>query len=207
MGIRLAPEPQLSMFAERAPQGSKIRVELDATSWIEHVVRWLPDPEPLFTELAALASWQQRSRWMFTRTVVEPRLTAEIASMGEAPTRLQALAQRLSHEYGVSYVGLWMNLYRDHQDGTGWHGDRLDGVRQEAIVPVLSLGATRRFSIRPRDGGRSKTFVVASGDLVVMGGRCQKDWVHAVPRETTPTGPRISVNFQGDRGARLPSDC
>ncbi|WP_425411416.1 alpha-ketoglutarate-dependent dioxygenase AlkB [Longispora albida] len=65
----------------------------------------------------------------------------------------------------------------------------------DALVPVLSLGATRRFLLKPRQGGRSIALSPASGDLVVMGGRCQRDWRHCVPKQTTPTGARVSVNF------------
>jgi hypothetical protein len=28
-----------------------------------------------------------------------------------------------------------------------------------------------------------------------MGGRCQRDWLHCLPKQTTPAGPRVSVNF------------
>ena len=101
----------------------------------------------------------------------------------------------LSRHYGVVYDSAWLNLYRDHDDSTGWHADRRAERQPSAIVPVLSLGATRRFLLRPREGGRSTVFTVATGDLVVMGGRCQRDWEHAVPKETDPTGARISVNF------------
>lgn len=69
--------------------------------------------------------------------------------------------------------------------------DKLD----EAVIPVLSLGATRRFLIRPRGGGPSKTIVAHGGDLVVMGGRCQKDCQHSVPKQKQPTGARLILNF------------
>jgi len=71
----------------------------------------------------------------------------------------------------------------------------------ECIVPVLTLGATRRFLIKPRDGGRSITFKPRSGDLIVMGGRCQEDWLHGVPKELGITERRISVNFQSSMQA------
>ena len=62
-------------------------------------------------------------------------------------------------------------------------------------MPVLSLGATRRFLIRPAEGGKSVSLAAASGDLIVMGGRAQRDWRHSVPKQATPAGPRISINF------------
>lgn len=90
----------------------------------------------------------------------------------------------------------WMNLYRDNNDGTGWHADRLAKQDHEATIPVLSLGATRRFLIRPIAGGNSTVLTLNGGDLVVMGGRCQRDWQHSVPKQKTAAGARISLNFQ-----------
>lgn len=169
---------------------------LDEHSWVDHFHGWLADPEALFVELAALTGWEQRSRWMFTRSVIEPRLTAEFHVLADAPVaEVGRIGARLSQQYGVDYDSAWMNLYRDQNDSTAWHADRPANRAPTSVVPVLSLGATRRFSIRPRDGGRSESFVVSAGDLIVMGGRCQRDWVHAVPKETAPSGPRISVNF------------
>jgi len=133
---------------------------------------------------------------MVNRMVTEPRLTAEYHDLASAPhDDLRAAAAVLSAHYAVPYDGLWINFYRDHRDSTGWHGDWPTCKRTICIVPVLSLGATRRFLIKPRHGGRSIRLTPASGDLVVMGGRCQRDWLHSVPKQTTPAGPRISVNF------------
>ncbi len=67
---------------------------------------------------------------------------------------------------------------------------------------MLTLGATRRFQTKPRAGGRSWTFKPGTGDLVVMGGRSQEDWVHGVPKEQGIAESRISVNFQSSFQAR-----
>jgi len=72
----------------------------------------------------------------------------------------------------------------------------------ECVVPVLTLGGARRFLIKPRDGGRSIAFLPRSGDLIVMGGRCQSDWVHGVPKTPGMLEGRISVNFQSAAQAR-----
>jgi alkylated DNA repair dioxygenase AlkB len=172
------------------------RTWLDDTSWVEHVPGWLSGSHELLADLTESAPWEQRERWMYTRMVTEPRLTAEYRVLADAPQpELRAMAAALSAHYGVPYDGLWMNLYRDHQDGTGWHADRPANRPPTAIVPVLSLGATRRFLIRPGSGGPSTTFTPASGDLIVMGGRCQRDWRHCVPKQKGPAGPRSSLNF------------
>ena len=176
--------------------GSAQRIELDTTSWIEHVPGWLRGSEQLFDELFQSAPWEQRDRWMFTRRVVEPRLTAEYPDLSSAPQRLlHTVAAALSSHYGPHYRSLWINLYRNNRDSTSWHSDLIVRVEEESIVPVLSLGATRRFLIRPTKGGKSISLQAAAGDLIVMGGRSQRDWRHCVPKQAVPIGARISVNF------------
>ena len=190
---------QLSLF-EPAPAGvdptnGVRRIALDETSWLEHCPGWLAATEELSAELMHGADWEQRTRWMFDRRVTEPRLTAEYPDAAEAPRALQVIAERLSDRYDTRYDTLWVNLYRTHRDSTSWHGDHIGKVQEQSIVPVLSLGATRRFLIRPRDGGASVGVQPADGDLVVMGGRAQVDWRHCVPKQATAAGPRISINF------------
>jgi alkylated DNA repair dioxygenase AlkB len=176
--------------------GSARRIELDATSWVEHAPGWLGAGGELFDELMATAAWEQRDRWMYDRQVVEPRLTAEYQDISAAPQQLlHTITETLSAHYGVAYRYVWLNLYRDHRDSTSWHGDPIGKVQPTSTVPVLSLGATRRFLIKPAEGGHSVSLTVSSGDLVVMGGRCQRDWRHSVPKQATPAGPRISINF------------
>jgi alkylated DNA repair dioxygenase AlkB len=172
------------------------RIELDATSWIEHVPGWLRASGTLFDELMATAPWEQRHRYMFDQRVIEPRLTAEYQDISDAPQRLlHDVTAELTRHYGVAYRYVWLNLYRTHRDSTSWHGDPIGKVQVTSTVPVLSLGATRRFLIRPAAGGKSLSLTVAAGDLVVMGGRSQRDWRHSVPKQAVPAGPRVSVNF------------
>jgi alkylated DNA repair dioxygenase AlkB len=172
------------------------RIELDRTSWIEHVPGWLRASGALFDELMATAPWEQRYRYMYDRRVIEPRLTAEYQDISDAPQQLlHSVTAVLARHYGVAYRYVWLNLYRTHRDSTSWHGDPIGKVQQASTVPVLSLGATRRFLIRPAQGGKSVSLAVASGDLIVMGGRSQRDWRHSVPKQATPAGPRISINF------------
>jgi alkylated DNA repair dioxygenase AlkB len=106
-----------------------------------------------------------------------------------------AVGTALSAHFGVSYRRVWMNWYRDHTEGTGWHADRPADKAPTATIPVLSLGAPRRFLVRPSGGGSSTVFIPAGGDLIVMHGRCQRDWQHCVPKQKGPAGPRISLNF------------
>src|SRR5579859_2854402 len=206
---RLVYQPSLLTDSAVAPDfdfGQARRIALDAGSWIEHIPNWLGQPDALFAELIETAPWYQRDRWMYTRQVMEPRLTADYPNVAEVPLEaLRDSVAALSEHFGVRYRSLWVNLYRNQYDSTAWHGDNIGRVQARSIVPVLTLGATRRFLIRPVSGGSPWTFRPASGDLIVMGGRAQRDWRHAVPKESTPSGPRISINFAPERHSLLRS--
>ncbi len=189
-------------IAADATFATAARTVLDARSWVELVPAWLSGADGLFERLAAAVPWKEHYRRLFDRTFLEPRLTAEYPDARAAPEPLAALASLLSTHYRVRYDGLWLNLYRDGRDSTGWHRDRFSCRRPDCIVPVLTLGATRRFLLKPRLGGSSIGFSPRSGDLVVMGGRCQRDWVHGVPKAPGAREARISVNFQSSAQAR-----
>jgi alkylated DNA repair dioxygenase AlkB len=177
------------------------RSAIDAHSWVDVVPGWISGSHILFEDLARREPWLQRDRRLFDQTFREPRLTAEHQHLGNAPQALVDAAQALSRHYGIEYDSLWLNLYRNGQDSTGWHRDRFSCRRAESIVPVLTLGARRRFLMKQRTGGNSITFKPGSGDLIVMGGRCQEDWLHGVPKELGITERRISVNFQSSMQA------
>src|ERR1700728_630798 len=143
------------------------RVDLDENSWIEVVPGLVRSPQNLFARSLREFSWSQCQRWMYDRKV-DNCLTSSYPQIREAPYEaLRTLARRLSQVYGVTYDGLWVNLYRDRRDSTAWHGDSITCKRDICTVPVLTLGHPRRFLIKPRRGGRSTRFVPQSGDLIV----------------------------------------
>jgi alkylated DNA repair dioxygenase AlkB len=202
---------QANLFTSRGEVSADVafrtatRSSLDPHSWVEIVPFWLTGADALFERLRAEVPWKEHYRRLFDRTFLEPRLTAEYGRMQDAPPPLAAMADVLSKHYRIRYDSLWLNLYRDGCDSTGWHRDRFSCRQPECIVPVLTLGATRRFLIKPRQGGASVGFSPQSGDLVVMGGRCQQDWLHGVPKAPGSREARISVNFQSSAQARRAS--
>ena len=199
-------EQAMLAFEAEPAKGRTSRIQLDETSWVDHIPRWLPGDTALMRVLMAEANWEQRSRWMYTKTVTEPRLTAEYPSIADAPlSKIHDIADALSALYGQPFTRLWMNWYRDHNDGTGWHADRPAMKLPQAIIPVLSLGDARTFLVRPAAGGPSTRIVAQGGDLIVMGGRCQRDYQHSVPKQKHSAGARLSLNFSVGRApAALP---
>jgi alkylated DNA repair dioxygenase AlkB len=201
---------QPDLFAEPAPSfdpalGGLARLALDATAWIDLGRGVVRGADALFEALLRTRPWAQRSRWMYDRRVLEPRLTAAWTLESGAPLEppiLEALRHALSRRYGVRFDSVGFNLYRDGRDGVAWHGDRIRREVAEPVVPLLSLGAPRRLLVRPRAGGPSRAFLLGPGDLLVMGGRAQRTWQHGVPKVARAVGPRISVAYRHDLDPR-----
>ena len=109
-----------------------------------------------------------------------------------------ALNAYYAEELGEEFVTAGMCFYRDGRDSVAWHGDTIGRSRtQDTMVAIVSVGEARRLSLRPRDGGEpTRAFPLGHGDLIVMGGSCQRTWEHAVLKTARPVGPRISVQFR-----------
>ncbi len=184
------------------------RIQLDATSWVDHARAWVSSSDQLFADLLAGADWGQRSRHMYGRVVDEPRLTswwrAESGRPLEPPV-LERMRRLLSERYGVELDSMGLNLYRHGGDSVAWHGDRIAKEIAEPVVAIVSVGEARKFLLRPRETGRTRTFLLGRGDLLVTGGACQRRWEHSVPKVAT-AGPRISITFRHGLDARAYPD-
>lgn len=178
------------------PAGAIERVALSATSWVDHCPGWLGGSDELFERLLDRSRWQQFRRTMYGRRVDDPRLTAWFGPGEDRPDEvLEEAASVLGAHYGVAFGRLALNLYRDGSDGVAWHADRIGRSAPEPVIAIVALGAPRPFVIRPRGGGPTRRFSTGFGDLLVMGGRCQQEFEHAVPK-LAHAAPRISVMFR-----------
>jgi alkylated DNA repair dioxygenase AlkB len=173
------------------------RRELADGAWVDHQARWCRGADELFARLLAETPWRGRTVHMYDRVLPEPRLTHRwLLDDGPAPPEdLLWMAEVLSDRYRVRFTQIGVNLYRDGSDSVAWHGDRVARELPEAVVALVSLGATRPFRLRPAGGGPSVLYRPGPGDLLVMGGSCQRTWQHSVPK-CRGAGPRISVQFR-----------
>ena len=175
------------------------RIALDDRSWVDHEPGWLAGSDELFAELVATGRFAQRTVEMYERRVPEPRLTAgwtTDATSDELPAPLRDVADALSRRYGVAFDRIWVNLYRDGRDSVAWHGDRNRHSHRDPLVATVSLGARRRFLLRPVGGRPQLELHPGHGDLVVMGGACQHEWEHTVPKDARAVGPRMSITLR-----------
>jgi alkylated DNA repair dioxygenase AlkB len=161
---------------------------------------WVQGHASLFAALRDSTKWRHERRRMYERIVDVPRLTARLPDDGPGHPLLSRLATALSEHYAAHLFSTTMALYRDGRDSVAWHRDKELRDRPEALVAIVSLGEPRPFVLRPFGGGRSISYKPGWGDLLVMGGSCQHDFEHAVPK-TCAAGPRISVMFRERRMA------
>jgi alkylated DNA repair dioxygenase AlkB len=192
--------------------GTVTRHPLSAGAWVDVRRGWLSGADALFDSLLDSVPWRAEEREMYQRIVAVPRLLSfydEGAPLPH-PVLVEARGQLDAHyadELGEPFRTAGLCLYRDGRDSVAWHGDRIGRSRTEdTMVAILSVGAPRQLLLRPRPGSTGGSTGVlrhnlGHGDLIVMGGSCQRTWEHAVPKTGKPVGPRISIQFR-PRGVR-----
>lgn len=189
------------------PAGAR-RTVLGAGAWVDHLPSWLTGADALFERLAADVPWHAERRRMYEREVAVPRLLAFYGEADPLPHPALAgardlLSRHYAPELGEPFTTAGLCLYRDGRDSVAWHGDRTGrSAAEDTMVAILSVGDPRDLALRPRDGGPTLLRLpLGHGDLVVMGGSCQRTMEHAIPKTARPVGPRISVQFR-TRGVR-----
>lgn len=197
----------------RPLQGAVRRTTLTRGAWVDVRPGWVTGSDELFARLAlggpAGVEWHGERRVMYEREVDTPRLLRFYDEDEQLPDPVltearTALTSYYAPELAEPFRTAGMCLYRDGRDSVAWHGDRHGrGSRQDTMVAIVSIGAPRALLLRPVGGGAGATIrhVLGHGDLLVMGGSCQRTWEHAVPKTSRPVGPRISIQFR-PRGVR-----
>jgi alkylated DNA repair dioxygenase AlkB len=183
------------------------RTELSHGAWVDVRPGWVTGSDDVFARLVDSVPWYAERRTMYDKVVDVPRLLSWFGEKDPLPDPLlssarDALSAYYRDEFGEPFRTAGLCYYRDGRDSVAWHGDTLGRSRTEdTLVAIVSLGAARRLALRPRSGGTSLGFALGHGDLLVMGGSCQRTWEHAIPKTARSVGPRISVQFR-PRGVR-----
>ncbi|MEU0435583.1 alpha-ketoglutarate-dependent dioxygenase AlkB [Streptomyces sp. NPDC006290] len=180
------------------------RTALGDGAWIDLLPGWLSGADELFARLAAEVPWRAERRQMYEHVVDVPRLLAYFRADDPLPHPIldearDALSAQYAEELGEPFSTAGLCYYRDGRDSVAWHGDRIGrGAREDTMVAIVSVGAPRDLLLRPRGGGDTVRRPLGHGDLIVMGGSCQRTWEHAIPKTARAAGPRISVQFRPD---------
>ena len=169
-----------------------------------------------FDELLRTNAWEEHDIVVFGQRHREPRLSTwhadggkeyEYSGLLRTPLPLTPLLNdirsRCESVSGASFNSVLVNLYRDGNDGVGWHADNEAVNGREPTIASVSLGAERFFDLRHSDTGETRRVLLPHGSLLVMSGLLQQRWVHQVPAMKKVRAPRVNLTF---RLVRLPSD-
>lgn len=193
----LDAEPQLKSL------GSTVqRIELGQGAWLDLRPGWVTDSDALFERLAQDVPWRADRREMYDRVVDVPRLVSWFGPGSRFPAPILGRAQEALNDHygrppGQVFETAGLCFYRTGDDSVAWHGDRVGRtIDKDTMVAIVSIGAARSLSVRPKGGGETRKFAVGHGDLIVMGGTCQRTHEHAILKSKQAVGPRISVQFR-----------
>jgi alkylated DNA repair dioxygenase AlkB len=192
---------QLSLFH----QGQAIRIDpklpsverivLERGAWLDLAREWLSGDDALFELLRRRVAWRSERRVMYERAVDVPRQIAALDDAADLHPVLEEMRAALDARYATRFERLSVAFYRDGRDSVAWHGDRVARRMPEALVATVSVGAPRKFLLRPTGGGESIPLSLGRGDLLVMGGSCQRTYQHAIPK-VSRADPRIAIMFR-----------
>lgn len=200
---------------DSAPEGVSLgplgqtmqRTQLSDDAWVDVRPGWVAGSDELFTQLIDDVPWYAERRQMYDSVVDVPRLLCFYDEDDALPAPLlsearESLSGHYAAELGEAFRTAGLCYYRDGRDSVAWHGDTIGrSAHEDTMVAILSLGSPRRLLLRPRGGGQTRRFLLGHGDLLVMGGSCQRTWEHSIPKSARPVGPRISVQYR-PRGVR-----
>ncbi|MEU1396248.1 alpha-ketoglutarate-dependent dioxygenase AlkB [Micromonospora zamorensis] len=205
--MQAAYQPSMLDLADAEPTlgplpGQIRRHQLSRGAWVDHLPGWVRGSDAVLDTLLTEVPWRAERRTMYDTEVDVPRLLCWYGGDRQLPhpvltTARAELTRHYAPELGEPFVTAGMCLYRSGRDSVAWHGDTIGrSAHTDTIVAIVSFGAPRPLLLRPRGGGGSLRFPVGHGDLIVMGGSCQRTWEHAIPKTARPVGPRVSVQFR-----------
>lgn len=187
----------------------RLRTPLTQHTWVDLYERWLLEHESstLQKQLVESLSFEQRAVTLFGKSVMQPRLIAWCGDVPyrysgltlpprEIPACLTSIQARVSAVAEYPFNHILLNLYRSGKDGMGMHADNERELGADPIIATLSLGAPRRFVLAARQGKHRAEYQLTDGSLLVMGGRCQTEYVHGIPKTNQPVAPRLSLTFR-----------
>ena len=186
---------QLALF-ESGPR----RLVDDATGRIEYTPDFVDAPTAArwFAGLRDEVPWRGERRRMYDRDVDVPRQHATYRlDAGELPEALRQAAERIAKEVGAPFNGAGLNLYRDGRDSVAPHNDHLYEIAEGFPIALLTLGSTRRMTIRSKARPRRVLDIdLEPGSLLLMSYETQLHYDHGVPKTKVLVGERISIAFR-----------
>ncbi|BAS54649.1 MULTISPECIES: alpha-ketoglutarate-dependent dioxygenase AlkB family protein [Leptolyngbya] len=140
--------------------------------------------------------WQQHQIRIFGKTLPVPRLETIYGESGcdylySGSVLLQPLPwtdclRWLNHKIETKthyrfHIAVG-NRYRSGSDSISWHSDDEASMGKDPAISSVSLGATRKFSLKRKQDGSIQYFDLQHGSLLLMRPGCQSTHLHQVPK-------------------------
>lgn len=192
--------PQLSLF--ESSESVLADDEWGRITYTPHFVA-APVAQAWFAELRIAVKWKAERRRMYDRDVDVPRLTAhfhlapEETEASPPPAAIVQAARHVIANTGVPFNSVGLNLYRGGRDSVAPHNDHLDVIAEGFPIGLVSLGATRRMTIRAKAPPRRVFHIdLEGGSLLMMSYATQRHYTHGIPKTAEPVGERLSLAFR-----------
>lgn len=203
-------EPMASRVdaAERQCAGERLEFPDGEGVWFQGAFTPLESAD-LFAVLQRETPWRQPVITLYGRSIASPRLSAWHGDPGAVYSysglrlepepwtpALRIVRERVEALAGTRFNSVLLNWYRDGQDSMGWHSDDEPELGANPVIASASFGAARRFLMQHKKQRLRREWLLADGDVLVLGGATQHHWRHHVPKTRQPVGPRINLTFR-----------
>ena len=165
------------------------------------------ESDAFYNTLLAETPWREYEMPMYDKIVTAPRMVswyqdknAEIPS-GNAPefsSDLNSIRKRVEAETNLQFNAVLLNLYRNGNDGVSWHSDKINRSGSNPIIASVTFGETRMFRLRHklRKDVPQVEIPLYHGSFLIMAGKTNSFWEHAVPKTSKNILPRINLTFR-----------
>ena len=170
---------------------------------------WFHQTDALWQCLTEKIAWSQPSIRIAGQERTIPRMQSWVGEKNKImsysgkrfqtqlwPEEIRSVAERVSEQAQLQFNSVLINCYRNGQDSVSWHADDEPELGPKPIIASLSLGATRTFCVKPKDGGATQKISLNHGDLLIMKGNTQHDYQHAILKEPDVAKPRFNLTFR-----------
>mgnify|MGYP001274931048 FL=1 len=167
------------------------------------------DSNELLKKLISDLPWESMAIKMFGKDITIPRLQCWVGDKGcdykysgkklnrqDWTTDLIMIREKIYKELNIDFNSVLVNYYRDGKDSMGWHSDNERELGPNPTIASISLGSERDLVFRNKINKEVLPIPQTHGCLILIDGKTQKNWQHAIKKTRKVIGPRINLTFR-----------
>jgi alkylated DNA repair dioxygenase AlkB len=164
------------------------------------------EADQYYTKLLNETSWFEYEMPMYDKIVTAPRMVSwygdtnrpERKSNPNWPKELLTIRKKVEAETTLKFNAVLLNLYRNGNDGVGWHSDKTTSTNKDMNIASVTFGETRMFRLRHKFMKHLPQIEIPlyHGSFLLMAGATNSYWEHQVPKTARDVLPRINLTFR-----------